>query len=136
MAEGDVLRAPGVWDRAEAAEKEILASMAGLHQKGVTLKAGQGFIAAGTPIAPDTDGLFVVAEGGEGDAAAQGVTRLSVNTGSGEDTPRKLANIVLAGVVKVDALPGDTPEDRLTAAQAVATALSGRVDEHRRELHY
>lgn len=135
MAEGDVLRAPGTWGREEPAEKEILASMAHLHQKGVTLKEGQGFLSAGTPIAPDSDGLFVAAEGGEDGTAAHGVLRLSVNTG-GADSHRKLANIVLSGVVKVDALPGDSAAARLTAAQAVATALGGRVDEHRRELHY
>lgn len=133
MAEGDVLRAPGTWGRSEPAEKEILASMAHLHQKGVTLKEGQGFLEAGTPIAPESgSGLYVKATSG-----AHGVIRLSVNTGSADsDAPRKLANIVLSGVVKVDALPGADEAARLTAANAVATALGGRVDEHRRELHY
>jgi hypothetical protein len=52
--EGNVLKVPGSSVKAEVRGDELLASYARFTQKGVTLKAGQGVLELGTPLARET----------------------------------------------------------------------------------
>lgn len=119
--EGNVLKPPGFSVKAVVTEKEVLASMAGLTQRGVTLVGGQGVLPAGTV-------LYQVAAGTKytrtatGNGNAQGILRNSVDTSDGD----MLGNIILSGRVKLDHLLAEDGTTQLTggALTTVATALN------------
>ena len=130
MAEGDVLIAPGFGTQSEAASDEIMYSMQGYTQKGVTLKSGQGVVYAGSLLKRDTDGTYIVAAAA--DTGIEGFLRQATNTSTDADMqPRKLGNIVLMGAVKV--LPTAT---YAAAGAQVATALGGRYDATRKVIFF
>ena len=125
MAEGNVIKAPFFAKRAEHIPVELLYSYSRLTQKGVTLKPGQGLLAAGVPLEKDGDSNFMVANpAGGGDT--RGLLRQTVDTGTDDSGESGVfhGNIVLAGVVKADivrlACGGDDPD---------LSNLGARVDE-------
>lgn len=124
---GDVLKTPGYRSGEEHQPIEIMASMVGLVQKGVTLAPGAGVLDAGTVLGRVTDSSLytVYANANEdGTETAKGVLRESVDTGTdAEADPEHLGNIVLAGTLKHSLLTG------LDAA--AITDLNGRVDTDR-----
>lgn len=101
---GNAIPAPGIHRGAHVPDDEILYSTVGFTQKGVTLAAGQGVLDAGTALARRTaDNLYVkFNSGGSGGAETPvGILRKTVDTGSDEDGQKYLANVVIAGILKL-----------------------------------
>lgn len=104
-AYGNVLYVPGTSAVSVVSPEEILFSYAKFTQKGVTLKKGQGVIAAGTLLARETATKKYVKynDAGSGGAeVAKGVLRQSVDTTNSD----YLGNIVISGILKYDKLTG------------------------------
>lgn len=108
-AVGNVLNPPGTSGVSEVKSDDILASMNAYTQKGVTLKGGQGLLAAGTAIARETASKKYVAynNGGSGGAeVCKGFLRQASDTGPSGSPVDRLGNIVVAGILKYDKLVG------------------------------
>lgn len=123
---GNVLYAPGFNKTAEFLPKEIMGSMAGLVQKGVTMEPGNGDVEAGTVLGKVTaTGRYApyATAATNGTQTAACILRLGVDTGAAADAataPVRLGSVVLSGVLK---------EDQLVGLDAGAkTALGGRSD--------
>lgn len=100
-------------------DPELMYSMAGYTQKGVTLAGGQGILPIGTVLARRaSDKLYVVYDnGGSGGVeTAVGILRRGVDTTAGPVQ----ANIVIKGIVKNSLVSG--------ADSAAITELNARVD--------
>jgi hypothetical protein len=127
--EGNVILAPGFSRGTEVKPKEILYSMSGLLQKGVTLKPNLGVLEAGTPLQYDSASKkYVVATA---PANVVGFLRIASDTAD----PQKLGNIVLGGVVRLSAIPvvAGVTDGTVTAGvpanmAAMATALGGVIN--------
>ena len=119
--EGNVILAPGFSRGTEVKQKEILYSMEGLLQKGVTLKPNSGVLEAGTPLQYDSaTKKYVVAT-----AAANVVGFLRIATDTAD--PQKLGNIVLGGVVRLSAIPATAGVTDGTVTNGVAANLAAMV---------
>lgn len=100
-------------------DPELMASMDGYLQKGVTVAAGQGILPIGTVLGRKTsDKKYYVYNNGasNGVEVARGILRRPVDTSKGD----QLANIVYRGVVKNSLVSG--------ADSAALTDLNARVD--------
>jgi len=95
---------------ADYTDPEILYSTVGFTQKGVTIGSGQGVLAAGTVIGQKTaDKKYYAYNNGHGDGTevARGVLRRAVDTGNTVSAANdQVSNIVIAGILKYDALTG------------------------------
>jgi hypothetical protein len=92
-------------------DPEILYSTAGFTQKGVTIAAGQGVLAAGTLLGQRTSDkkyyAYNPANTPAGTDAARGVLRRPVDTGSVADARfDQVSNMVIQGIVKYSMLQG------------------------------
>lgn len=121
---GNVMPTPGYSRTGSTVDDEIMASMAGYTQMGVTLGLNQGILPAGTVLGRKTsDKLWYVYNNGHNDGTevARGILRKTVNTnainppGTGYQ-----ANIVVAGIVKNSKVSG--------ADSAAITDLAARQD--------
>jgi len=112
MAEafGNILDPPGTGQVAEVKPGDILASYARFTQKGVTIKGGQGLLAAGTVLGRETSTKKYLAYNDSNSPAgigvARGVLRENVETGTGGTAKDKLGNIIMSGIVKYSKLVG------------------------------
>lgn len=105
------------------APTEIMYSMVGLRQKGVTLAANQGILPAGTVLAQHTGNkrYYAYANGGaNGLGTPVGVLRRAVNTNTGEQQ----GNIVISGALKL-ALVSGADSNAITALNARTSAAMG-----------
>lgn len=120
--EGNVIRAPGYTKGTAVVPEELMYSMVGVRQKGVTLKPNSGVYPAGTPLQYDSGTKkYVYATA---DANVVGFLRIASDTAD----PAKLGNIVLAGSVKsaqVTAAMTALGAGTLTLA-GMASALGGK----------
>jgi hypothetical protein len=99
------LPVPGFTVGDNAKDPELMASMLGYLQKGVTIAAGQGILPIGTVLARKTSDkkYYVYNNAGSGGVeVARGILRKAVDT-TGSD---QLANIVYRGVVKNSLVSG------------------------------
>lgn len=122
--EYESIPAPGFWKGNDTTNPEILYSTVGFTQKGVTLAAGQGVLAAGTVLAQNstTKRYVAYASGGaNGTGTARGILRTGVDTGTDADGPEKLGNIVIAGILKNNAIVGADAGARTTLGAVVDT---------------
>lgn len=127
-AYGDVLYTPGTTTTAEVKPGDILAAMgAGILKKGVTIKGGQGLLAAGTVLGRETATkkylAYNNADSPAGIGVARGVLFEGVNTGSASPAGDMLGNIIYGGTLKLSKLTG-------LDANAI-TDLNGRTDAER-----
>jgi hypothetical protein len=105
---GNLVPAPQLSYIDEITPIEILFSTVGLQQKGMTIKAGQGKILAGTAMARETATKKWVKyndAGSGGFEICRGFLRDTVDTGSTGD-PEYLGNIVNAGMLRNSKLVG------------------------------
>jgi len=89
-------------------DPEIMYSMEGYTQKGVTLAGGQGVLAAGTVLGQKTaDKLYYAYSNANADGTqtARGILRTGADTG-GAGAPAQQGNIVIRGIVKLNAVVG------------------------------
>jgi hypothetical protein len=101
---GNAIPAAGITRGSNVPDDELLYSTVGFTQKGVTLAAGQGTLVLGTALARRTsDKLYVKFNnaGSDGTNVPVGILRKTVDTGSDEDGQKYLANIVIAGILKL-----------------------------------
>lgn len=95
---GNAIPGPGYAQSSTSVDDELMYSMAGYTQHGVTLKPGQGVLLLGTLIKQDpTSKMYVKAT-----TAPEGVLRKTVDTGLASDGQRWQANIVETGLLKLD----------------------------------
>lgn len=110
---------PGYNTGNQSTDPELMASMDGYLQKGVTVASGQGILPIGTVLGRKTsDKKYYVYDnaGSGGVEVARGILRRAVDTSSGD----QLANIVYRGVVKLSLVSG--------ADSAAITDLNARTD--------
>jgi len=104
---GNIIPAPFYAKGNVSTDVELLYSMQGYTQKGVTLKAGQGVLPTGTVLARETSTKKYVkyaAGGSGGTGEAVGILRKGVDTGlaaPGPNVREFLGNIVIMGIVKL-----------------------------------
>lgn len=101
---GNAIPAAGINRGNHVPDDEILYSTVGLTQKGVTLKPGQGVLKAGTALARETSTKLYVkfASGGsDGTGTPVGILRKTVDTGADAGGQKYLANVVIAGILKL-----------------------------------
>lgn len=102
---GNEIPAAGINRGPYVVNDEILYSTeGGFTQKGVTLAAGQGTLVAGTAVARNTSTkLYVkfVSGGANGTGTPVGILRKSVETGSDVNGQKYLANVIVAGILKL-----------------------------------
>lgn len=123
---GNAIPAAGINRGAHVPDDEILYSAVGFTQKGVTLKPGQGVLKAGTALARETSTKLYVpfASGGsDGTGNAVGILRKTVDTGSDANGQTYLGNVILMGILKLDAISSAN-----SGYTDVATALKARTD--------
>jgi len=99
---GNAIPAPGVWGGRTVVDDEIMYSMQGYTQKGVTLKPGQGVLLGGTFITRDDATKQYVKTTTAADA--EGILRKTVDTGTDSAAKKFLGNIVVMGIVKLAAV--------------------------------
>lgn len=108
---GNVIPQPGMYHGASSVDDEIMASMVGYTQQGVTLGANQGILPAGTVLGRKTaDKLWYVYNNAHSDGTevARGILRKTVNTALAtvDAVVGYQANIVVAGIVKNSKVSG------------------------------
>lgn len=95
---------------ADYVDPEILYSTVGFTQKGVTIAAGQGVLAAGTVLGQKTsDKKYYAYDNSKGDGTqvARGILRRPVDTGVvANASDDQVSNIVIAGILKYGLLVG------------------------------
>ena len=95
---GNAMPAPGYSRKGWTNDQELLmaANPGSYHQKGVTLKSGQGVLLLGTLIKQEpATKLYVKAT----DNTAEGILRTSVDTGSSETDQPWMGNILFGGIL-------------------------------------
>jgi len=95
---GNAIPAPGFSQGTNTVDEELLFSTVGYTQKGVTLKSGQGVLRLGTFIKQDSATKKYVKTTA---SDAEGVLRMTVDTGSSADDQSWLGNIVVTGLLKL-----------------------------------
>lgn len=143
MAEypGNVIPSPSYTKGTSSVDDELMYSMQGMSQKGVTLKPGQGVLPLGTPLAYETTAKQWVftkeSTVNAGDAVTRGFLRQTVDTGADANGAALQGNIVTRGQVKLakvtaalTALTGEqTPiADILTDLNARQETVLGYID--------
>lgn len=106
---GNVLNSPGVTDGPTSEDTEILVSTVGLRQFGVTLKAGQGILPAGTVLGRLTSSKLYVLynnSNSDGEQVARGILRQAVDTGTNPAGPTVQGNIVTSGLLRNSKISG------------------------------
>ena len=101
---GNEIPAAGISRTANVPNDEILYSTAGFTQKGVTLAPGKGLLIGGTVLARNSSTKLYekwVNGGANGTGTPVGVLRKTVETGSDTNGQKYLANIVIAGILKL-----------------------------------
>ncbi len=104
---GNEIPAAGIQRGPHVPNDEILYSTVGFTQKGVTLAPGKGVLLAGTALARRTSTRLYekfVSGGGDGTGTPVGILRKTVNTGTDANGPRYLGNVVIAGILKLQAV--------------------------------
>lgn len=99
---GNAIPAPGFWTGRQVLDDEIMYSMIGYVQKGVTLKPGQGVLLGGTFLARDEASKQYVKTTSAG--SVRGVLRKAVDTGTDAAGKAFLGNILYGGSVKLAAV--------------------------------
>lgn len=103
---GNILEPPHEGALSEVKPGDIIAAMgAGILEKGVTIEAGQGLIAAGTVLGykTATKKYVVYATGNtDGSGTARGILREAVDATSVD----KLGNLIMGGTLKLSNLTG------------------------------
>lgn len=96
---GNSMPGPGYATTGSTVDDELMYSMIGYTQKGVTLKPGQGVLLLGSFLAKDAaTKMYVAAPAGTN---AEGVLRQTTDTGLDINGQRWQANIVLMGLLKL-----------------------------------
>lgn len=95
---GNAIPAPGYARGGQTIDQELLYSMIGYVQKGVTLKPGQGVLLLGTLIKKDTATKQYVKTGA---SDAEGFLRMSVDTGTNPQGQVWQGNILFAGLLNL-----------------------------------
>lgn len=113
---GNAIPAPGYAKGSVSVDDELLFSTVGYHQKGVTLKAGQGVLPLGTFLAYDAASKRYVKTTTPGDV--KGVLRKSVDTGTDANGQVWLANILYGGMLKLSAVSAANSGVTLTSVLA------------------
>jgi hypothetical protein len=99
---GNAIPAPGLSAGPSTDDQEILFSTVGYVQKGVTLKPGQGVLAAGTFLKQDAATKQYIKSTAA--AGSEGVLRKTVDTGTDTAGQVWLANILYGGTLKLAAV--------------------------------
>lgn len=124
---GNAIPAPGFYQGNSTDQTEILYSVVGFTQKGITLKPGIGVIPAGCLMgqvtatklwAPYNDALS------DGTQTARGVLRTSVDTGTDAAGKRYMGNLVIQGIIKSSAISG-SDANGITDLKAVTDTVLG-----------
>jgi hypothetical protein len=114
---------PGYRSVGSFTDDEVLASMMGYFQKGVTVLGGQGIIPKGCILGRVTASkkykVYNVANT-DGTQTARCVLRHSVDTGTGVTAADTLANVLYAGRLKYNSISG--------MSAGALTDLAGRID--------
>jgi len=101
---GNEIPAAGITRGVNIPNDEILYSTAGFTQKGVTLAPGKGLLIGGTVLARNTSTKLYekwTNGGANGTGTPVGVLRKTVDTGADSNGQKYLANIVIAGILKL-----------------------------------
>lgn len=101
---GNAIPAAGITRGNNIPDDELLYSTAGFTQKGVTLAAGKGVVLLGTVLARRTTTKLYekwVSGGGDGTGTPVGILRKTVDTGTDANGQKYMANIVIAGILKL-----------------------------------
>lgn len=118
---GNAIPAPGYRKGNISTDIELMASMNGYTQKGVTLKAGQGVLLPGTPLARDAaTKRYVKYTSGE----CAGLLRTGVDTGTDPAGAEFQGNVVVMGIAKLSVISAAASG----VLAAAITALSARVN--------
>lgn len=118
---GNAIPAPGFNKGGQSIDEELMFSMQGYTQKGVTLKAGQGVLRLGTALEQDpTTKRYIKATSA---ANALGFLRSTTNTGTDPEGQAYLGNIVHAGLLKLAHLKS------ANSGMTLTSVLNGRVNE-------
>ena len=118
---GNAIPAAGFNTTKNVPDDELLYSTAGFTQKGVQLEAGQGVLVLGTVLARKTSTKKYVkfnSGGSDGTNVAVGVLRKTVDTGNVAGAQEYMANIVIAGLLKLQ---------KVSSANAGVPNVLGRV---------
>jgi hypothetical protein len=119
---GNAIPAPGYAKGGQTVDDELLYSMVGYHQKGVTLKQGQGVLPLGTFLKQDaaTKKYIKATVASE----VQGVLRQTTDTGTDAGATAQVwsANILYGGMLKLAAV------STANAIADLSTVLGARVD--------
>lgn len=108
---GNAMPAPGVHQIGQVVpDREVLYSMHGYTQKGVTLKPGQGVLKAGTILVQDSASKQYVAAKDATSVTARGFLRQTVDTGSTADSHPMLGNVIEQGMVKLAVVTAANPD--------------------------
>ena len=111
---GNSMPGPGYATSATTVDDELMYSMVGYTQKGVTLKPGQGVLLLGTLLKQDPSTKMYV----KTTSNAEGVLRQTTDTGSDADGQRWQGNIVLAGMLKLSKVSAANSGVTLTSVLA------------------
>lgn len=95
---GNAIPAPGYAKGVSTVDDELMYSMVGYTQKGVTLKPGQGVLLLGTLIKQDPTTKTYVKTTSD----PEGVLRKTVDTGTDANGQVWMGNIVVTGMLKYD----------------------------------
>ena len=96
---GNAIPAPGLRTGNSFTDEELLWSAVGYHQKGVTLKPGQGVLPAGTFLKQDaTSKQYVKTTTAN---QVEGVLRKTVDTGTDAEGQVWMANVLYGGVLNL-----------------------------------
>jgi hypothetical protein len=120
---GNVIPAPKYSKGNYSLDDELMYSMVGYTQKGVTLAPGQGILPLGTVMGRVTSTkLWKVYNNSasDGTEVARGILRQTVDTGTSTGADKLQGNIVIAGIVKNSKVSG--------ADSAALTDLNARTD--------
>lgn len=116
---GNAIPAPGYATGVTSVDDELLFSTVGYHQKGVTLKPGQGVLLLGTLLKQDPSTKQYIKAS---DNTATGVLRQTTDTGIDPNGQVWQANIVYGGLLKYAAVSSANSGVTLTSV------LDARVD--------
>jgi hypothetical protein len=106
---GNVIPAPGYTKGNYSTDDELMYSMQGYTQKGVTLAAGQGIVPLGTVMGRVTSTKkwkVYNNAASDGTEVARGILRNTVDTGTSSSGTEYQANIVIMGIVKNSKVSG------------------------------
>ena len=119
---GNSMPGPGYATSATTVDDELMYSMVGYTQKGVTLKPGQGVLLLGTLIKQEpATKLYVKAT----DNTAEGVLRTTVDTGTDPDGQKWQGNILFGGLLNLALMKA------ANSGVTLSSVLGARITENR-----